>query len=768
VKYLFTILLIVNLLNTNAQVNFSPNGGIFDKAITVKLSAENNGNIFYTIDGSTPNSASYRYTKPIVVKDVKVIRAISYFNGKRSAINTQSYFCDRVYSLPVVSITSNPGNFFDYSRGIYVKGCCADSIQPYLGANFWKSWERLCNVEMYDNKGELCFNQQAGMSIFGGWSRGQAQKSLAIIARKRYGKSKFEYPIFEERDNKKYKSFILRNSGGDFLRTQLRDAFMTQMMAPTGIAIQEYEPAIVFINGKYWGIQNLREKINEHYLAQNFGVDKDNVDLLRKRYNIKHGSTKNYKYLLRYMQTKDFSKDETIEELSTFMDIDDFICYNIAEVYSDNRDAGGNIRYFRERTDSAKWRWVLFDLDLGLDHPERNTLEVFTRINNQKWPDPAWSTLIIRKLLTNKKIRDKYIVAYCDYLNTVLSAKEAKTLLENMANAIETEIPYHQKRWGSSVKNWEKQINIIDNFITKRPDYMHQHLKQKFELGQDLQVNIVVPENNTCKIQFNTLKITENFTGKYYQNVPIHITVTPKHDYEFVGWKNRSETSQSLEIRPTANLTLEPILKPKNKSALADSLIINEISCFQIETDSTDDWIELYNTSSSEINLKGFSFSKSKFKNRFTIKNDYLLESKTYVILAKHKQNLMHNYRVDSSQIIGNFMFGLSKNGAHLKLYDNVGLLVDSLTYFLEPKSIDTAVTLSLIHPDSTRSKKSNWILEKPSLLKHSNAYTYYLFEEEQKMIWKKRLYIGGAGFFFISLLGILWFRSSKKKKKQK
>jgi len=189
VKFLLSISFIFSLITISAQtdpiaIGFEPMGGVYTKNVTVTLTSESNSTIYYTLDGAIPGSHSHRYSTPINIDKIGIIRAVTYVNGKKSSVITQSYFCDRAYSLPIVSITSNPNNFWDYDRGIYVKGCCADTIEPYLGANFWKDWERTCNVEMYDTNGDPCFNQEAGMSLFGGFSRALPQKSIALIARK--------------------------------------------------------------------------------------------------------------------------------------------------------------------------------------------------------------------------------------------------------------------------------------------------------------------------------------------------------------------------------------------------------------------------------------------------------------------------------------------------------------------------------------------------------------------------------------------------------
>jgi hypothetical protein len=671
----------------------------------------------------------------------------------------------------VISVVSDPENFWDYTRGIYVKGCCADTIEPYMGANFWKSWERECNIEMYLPNGDLCFNQVAGMSLFGGFSRALPQKSLAIIARKKYGKKRFHYPIFKQRPHKKYKSFILRNSGGDFKRTHLRDAYMTQLAKPTGVAIQEYEPAIVFINGDYWGIQNIREKINEYYLEQNFGVNKDNVDILRQNGVKRHGYSKNYKYLLNYLRTHDFSDYKNVVKLSTFMDIHDFIRYHIAEVYSDNRDAGGNIRYWRERTDSSKWRWVLYDLDLGLGNNnyigyKRNTLEKFTSVNHEAWPDPPWSTFIIRKLLENKNLRFKYIVNTCDYLNTVYHPDTAVALLDRMAKRIETEMIHHVQRWGTSMTNWRYHLNIVKTFVKERPKYMRLHLKEKFNLGREIILKINKKNNNYKLILNSHLKLKQTFEGVYFENIPITIEVIPKHDYEFVGWENRPEKTAKLTFVPLQNTELTPIVKPKKPSVFKDSLIFNEISFYQPKNDSTDDWVELFNRSTQPINLKGFTFSKKQFKKGFYIKKDVFIQPNKFIILCKNKKNFISVYSdLDTTKIIGDFKFGLPKKGTKLLLYDSNELIVDTLYYSPIKIETDTSYTINLSHPDSVRYKSKNWKEETPNPLEKSYHYKNFLHEKETHKIWKKRLYYGGGGFFFICLLGITWYLYFKKKR---
>jgi len=753
-------------------INFSPIGGVYNKPVRVNIEVEEGTTVYYTEDGSLPNSSSTRYREEIEIEKVGVIRAIAYKNGKRSEIITQSYFCDREYSLPIISIATNPENLWDYTTGIYVKGCCADTIEPYLGANFWKDWEKRANIEMYETDGSQAFNQRVGINLFGGFSRMLPQKSLAIFARKKYGENRINYPIFPEREIKKYKSFILRNSGGDFRRTHFRDAFMTQLAKPSGVAVQAYRPAIVFLNGEYWGIQNMREKISEHYLKSNFGTDKENVDILRHNGVARQGTSRNYKKLLAFLRNKDLSKDAVLEELESFMDVTDFLRYNIAEVYSDNRDAGGNIRYWRERTDSAKWRWVFYDLDLGLGNNKpngykRNTLKKFTTANAEAWPDPAWSTFIIRRLLSNKSVETDYINMFADQLNTIYSKETALKLIDEMQEKLKQEMPYHVKKWKTSYENWEYHVNIMRKFIQNRPKYLREHLMEKFDLEKTVEVNIEYPQRkDIAKIKFNTLKIEEDYSGIYFSGIPITIEVETRHDYEFIGWWGRDETSATLTITPNNNVALEPIFRAKDRSIYKDSIIINEIAMFQVENDSSGDWIELYNGSSNTIDVGNWGFTKKSYKKRFIIPENTKINANEFLVIARKKENYEVKYNTDTIEVIGDFNFGLSKEKEQLRLYDNQGLIVDSLTY--EYSYFDTAYTVGLVHPDSSRSNFNYWKKEDPSPGGKNQNYEAFLKHETDKTYWKKIYYIGGGSFFFILVGGLLLRRSSKRRKKKK
>ncbi|MDP7036896.1 MAG: CotH kinase family protein, partial [Candidatus Marinimicrobia bacterium] len=413
----------------------SQQGGFYLGPVIVTLSIESdNYQIYYTLDGSIPTEASSLYSQPISIQSTKVIRAAvidnECFPGE---VITHSYFINEESNLPVVSLTTDPYNLWDDEYGIYVLGNDAEWNFPYFGANFWEDWERPIHIELYEPNGELAFNLDAGVKIFGGWSRGWPQKSLAIYARPTYGTSEINYQIFPDKEIDSFSAIVLRNSGNDWFgsgessATMFRDGVHTGFMDNTDIDHQAYRPSAVYINGEYWGIHNIREKVNEEFLASNNpGVDPDELDELEANAVIIEGDNQDYLNMIDFVENNDLSYSNNYALVVEQMDINNFIDYNIIQIYVGNTDwPGNNIKYWRPHIEGAKWKWILYDTDFGFGlfsswaaNVYHNTLLFALDDNGPGWPNPPWSTLLFRSLIENEEFQNKFINHFCYYLST--------------------------------------------------------------------------------------------------------------------------------------------------------------------------------------------------------------------------------------------------------------------------------------------------------------------------------------------------------------
>ncbi len=253
-------------------VSVSLPGGFYSSAISVELSA-GDSRIFYTLDARDPDTTSMEYSTPINIQNTTVLKAFSIKAGHLPAPTIyHTYFINEETDLPVVSLTSDPYNLFDYNYGIYADGPGWTPGEPNHGANFWMDWERPAHIEFFEDDKSPGFSENCGISIYGAYTRCYAQKAFAVKFKEMYGISKIEYPLFPDFRVTTFKSFLLRNSGNDFKYTHIRDAMMQTLIKDLDIDYLEYRPATTFINGQYWGIYNIREKISEDYIAYRHGV----------------------------------------------------------------------------------------------------------------------------------------------------------------------------------------------------------------------------------------------------------------------------------------------------------------------------------------------------------------------------------------------------------------------------------------------------------------------------------------------------------------
>ena len=207
---------------THNKPQYSVLGGIFNSPLTVEITNTFGGDIRYTTDGSEPSENSSLVNGPIQITKTTIIRSRIYQQGKvPGKIITHSYFIDSeniIGSLPLVSIATNPENFWDPVKGIYVQ-------------NFKPEWEVPINIELFENDGSdrAGFNLTAGTKVNGLYSWQLPQKMLGIYFRKEYGEGKLDYPLLFDQERNSYNSFALRASGSDWAYTMFRDG-MTQSL----------------------------------------------------------------------------------------------------------------------------------------------------------------------------------------------------------------------------------------------------------------------------------------------------------------------------------------------------------------------------------------------------------------------------------------------------------------------------------------------------------------------------------------------------------
>lgn len=706
-----------------ANPEVSLEGGVYLTTVEVSLSNPELSDItYFTKDGSEPTIKSEKFgTSSRSFSNTTALRLRSIENGKLSSkVVTHTYLIATDHKLPVISISTHPDNLWSDESGIYVRGTNGIDGNGSNGpANWNQDWEIPIHIEYYELDGTLGFSAEAGAKIYGAWSRSiNPQKSLAVYFRGEYGTPELDYKLFENKDIDKFQTFILRNSGNDFNNSHMRDALMTTLVKDTEVDYQAFQPTVVYLNGEYFGIHNMREKINEHFLASNSDANSSEVELLGSNNEIIYGSNQNYLDLLSTLNSSNLSNQSEYEEIETLIDMDNYIDYMAAQIYYANTDwPGNNIKFWRDAGSNGKWRWIMYDTDFGFGLAEQsshNTLNFALEPSGPGWPNPSWATFVFRRLTTSDIFVNKFVNRVADLMNTAFDSEFIHQEVDSIVALLEPEMTAHLDRWQGygSVENWKSRTSVLKNFGDTRPENMEAYVKERFGVSslQDIIINTSDKEKGIVKV--NRLIPKEYpWVGKYFIGNQIEITAIPKPGYEFLNWvgfRGQNNTDLTIKVNAGDNITANftPI------TSAPSPIVINEIMYNSSDEEVTGDWIELYNNTSSTIDLSDWIIKDEDDSHEYIFALGTEIAEDSYLVISSDLDAFNTKYS-NVSSLFGNLGFGLSGGSDEVRLYDDLGTLIDSVKYNDDAPWDSTAdglgFSLELKNPELDNTAAENW-----------------------------------------------------------
>ncbi|HOY30897.1 MAG TPA: CotH kinase family protein [Bacteroidales bacterium] len=692
--------LVTAYVGYTSEPQFSLQGGFYPGTQSLALYTSTPGGIIhFTADGSIPEISSPVYTMPVQIDSTVVIRARTFHPGLLEG-NTlsNSYFIKDSSSarLPVISLTVPPSLMFDPNTGIYVKGPNADASAPFFGANFWQEKEIPAHIEYFDTLRHLGFKQNIGIEIYGNYSRSYPQKSLKIIARESYGNGSFDYHLFPDKDIHSFKQFIIRNSGTDWNQTHMRDALIQSLsLKPTDCDVMAYQPAVVYINGKYWGVYNMREKINKDYLAENHNVDPDSVDLLEYNGFVMSGSNDAFLQMGMYVLLHDMSIPSNFEFADSLIDLKNFADYFAVETWTDNWDwLTNNVRYWRENKAGKKWRYILWDLDNGMGGPWSY---VFNSLDTNLHKTTDYTSILFSRLLANQAYRNYFINRYADLINTLFTPQHFNATLNKFRNRLDHEMVRHFKRWGSgfsnpdwginghgSYDNWKNyQLPELTAFCNNRQITARNHIQETFGLKKQVPVTLNVYPPQAGKILINTISLEDMpWSGIYFDSVPVTITVIPNPGYHFSFWQSvikfpAPQYDSTLTFVPDTSDVITAYFMGQADTA---KITFSEINYNSWQGMNSGDWIELHNYSNWPMDISGWKFKDSQDNNIFLLPENTIIPPDEYLVLCQDTTEFRSVYP-GINNILGSFDFGLNSAAESLRLFDRDMNIYLSMTF---------------------------------------------------------------------------------------
>ncbi len=512
-------------------------------------------------------------------------------------------------TLPVVSLMAFTNDLFGFTNGIYVPGKTYADSPVGFGLNRWgkpyanyhqdsddnENWERPMRFELFEpSQATPAVSQLLGATMHGGGTRTIPQKTLYLMARTaEYGSDRLNYPLFPDEPVPSYKRFLLRNGGNDWygpdtgVATMMKDAVFHRIAKGMDLSLMAYRPAVTYLNGQYWGLHNLRESYDKHYLATRYGLEPDNVDILMHEENpddpqkvvitrIDGNKTadEDYEGLIGWVSSNALSVAANYQQVQAWVDVTNLADYVVAETFFANTDWPiNNCDFWRAHTNQVatcgkygdtRWRWMLYDLDMA--GAQGADFDMFDYLSDKDMVDVREPGFLINKLWKNMGYRNYFVTRYANLLNTTLRPERTAALIGQAAESIAPEIETHFRRWGRTAtrEQWQQSVNTaLIQYTATRHAVLWGHLNSHFNLGGTgtLTVRNSDPGGtgghfvvNGIPIETATDGITNraSWTGTFFRSLAASVQAVPDPGYVFAGWEGLGAAGATLSVFVTA------------------------------------------------------------------------------------------------------------------------------------------------------------------------------------------------------------------------
>ncbi|MSQ78637.1 MAG: T9SS type A sorting domain-containing protein [Flavobacteriaceae bacterium] len=659
---------------------------------------ELNSTIRYTKDGSLPTTASPLYSAASGVRidsTCTVVKAVTFSSNAsvlKSFIEINTYFIRASHNLPVISLS---GSQLD----VLANG---DNMKRPAGSfeYFDKDWLRKAVT-------------YGGFNSHGQDSWANDQRSLDF---KTFDEDGYDYAIREKlfslskRDE--FQGIIIRAAGDDNYpaahhasnegSAHIRDAYVQNMAIQGGlnVDVRTAEKAIVYLNGKYWGVYDMRERADEHdYTKFYYNQDKYNIQYILtwggtwSEYGGSQSIT-DWGNLRNYIMSKNMANDSIFAIVETQLDpksLADYVIVNSVAVCSDwlNYNTG----WWRGKNPQGghqRWGYTLWDDDATFGFyinytgvPDTGASAKPCNVESGSLNDPEGHIDLLQRLRQNKKFNQWYISRYIDLSNTIYSQKSMLDKLDSTINLLKPEMTQHAKRWFGTYNEWYKNAQRLRYFVLRRTNAMPAGINQCYNTGGPYKTTFKVEPAVAGNLQINSL-IIKNFpyTGNYYSKIDTYLKGIPNKGYEFDYWTVKKDTIKPDSTAWDAILRvvgIDTVIAHFKVRTDLPKLNFTEVNYDNDITRNSGSWFELSNYGNKDIDLSGWKISSgTKWKEYVFPKNSNITTGSRWLFVV---DTVKFKNQYGSLQNVVYVNFKLSSRKEPLTLTDTLGTILLDLPF---------------------------------------------------------------------------------------
>jgi len=567
-----TAAVVDDLRQPGHAVSFSLPGGLYSSAQTVSLAAPG-GVIHYTLDGQNPKSSSPVYSGPIQISATTVLRARCFEPGKAPGpIATATYFLGETQGdVPIISVVADPETLFGKAIGIY-----ANQHESVTGAyglrDVYKGKSAPGNVEFFGPAGTGSFSVGCGIRIGGENNWVHPQKALNFAVSGKYGSDDITFDLFPGTQIPVHSAFTLRDGGDNWNKDMLRDCLFPKLAhGHMSVDTADYRPSVVFINGAYYGLHDIRQRWDETWFAQTRHIPADRIDHLLYGHitsssttlGADKGDTADWLDLLRFLNTADLTLGANWAYVESKIDIDSFIDFVVAESYGNNTSWHHNREFWKEKSPGAKWRWFLTDMDRTF------STSTMTGVLGQM----LFSEEVLVRLKTNLDFKHRLAQRYAAHMAGTFKASRVQSIVSRLAAEVADLVPRHAARWapyGTTVATRDSHIQQIKDYATQRAANFHSEVALQLGLGAAVDFTLGVDDAARGSVLVEGVPV-EASTFKMFPYLPFSLKAVPAPGYVFSGWSG-APGGESISVTLGEPTTLTAHFIPSGETVVGGVL----------------------------------------------------------------------------------------------------------------------------------------------------------------------------------------------------
>ncbi|MDZ4758597.1 MAG: lamin tail domain-containing protein [Bacteroidota bacterium] len=670
--------------------------GFYGNAQTVTMSTNNAGlKIRYTTDGTPPTATSALYNNAIKISATTVLKAATFSSSSSvlpSFIVFNTYFINVSHTMKVVSISGyNLQKLADGDNSLFPKG----------------------SFEFFDKGKKRKATAYGEFNSHGQDSWANDQRSLDFVARDEagYGNA-IEEKLFPLTDRSSFQKIILRAAGDDNYpaahhasndgSAHIRDAFVQNLAKEGGLNldVRTAEKCIVYLNGKYWGIYDLRENADDHdYTDYNYNQGKYDLQYILTWGTTwaEYGGNKaltDWSTLYNYINSNNMADSTKFAHVDSLLDVKslaDYIIVNSLTVCSDWLNY--NTAWWRGLNPNGKhkkWGYALWDNDATFGFyinytgvPDTSASAAPCNVETGGLSDPEGHIVILQKLRKNKEFDKWYISRYADMLNSTFSTQHMTYVLDSIINLLKPEMTAHAKRWFGTYNEWYKNAQRLRWFIVRHGKSLESTMRSCYNLTGPYDLLLNTNPYGAGKININSLKNVQlPWKARYWGGIDIQLKTTPLDSgNKFINWtsKYHSFTPKADSLYTTFKLTKGDTVTALYKVS-SSKVTFSEVNYNNHPKRNSGNWIELYNSSSSSIDVSNFVIRAHDSAKTYTIPQGTTIVANGYLVVVEDtiKFKKIHP---SITNFVGPANWGLSNNKDSIVLYDDSGYLVKKMTY---------------------------------------------------------------------------------------